>query len=176
MLFRSIYPCPNVEGDAYTVYTNRPAAGAMRGYGIPQAMWAGESHLDDVARALGRDPVEYRRQVVMPRGFRDAFSKNENYFDSFRQVMDRGMAETGYLQKREDYQNQTGPVRRGIGMALFWYNTAVWPISLESSSCRMVLNQDGSVQVQTGETEIGQGCDTVFAQMAADAIDRKSVV
>ena len=55
-------------------------------------------------------------------------------------------------------------------MALFWYNTAVWPISLESSSCRMVLNQDGSVQVQTGETEIGQGCDTAFAQMAADAI------
>ncbi len=168
--FPQIYPCPHVEGDAYTVYTNRPAAGAMRGYGIPQAMWAGESHLDDVARALGRDPVEYRRQVVMPKGFRDAFSKNENYFDSFRQVMDRGMAETGYLQKREDYQNQTGPVRRGIGMALFWYNTAVWPISLESSSCRMVLNQDGSVQVQTGETEIGQGCDTAFSQMAADAI------
>ena len=168
--FPQIYPCPNVEGDAYTVYTNRPAAGAMRGYGIPQAMWAGESHLDDVARALGRDPVEYRRQVVMPRGFRDAFSKNENYFDSFRQVMDRGMAETGYLQKREAYQNQTGPVRRGVGMALFWYNTAVWPISLESSSCRMILNQDGSVQVQTGETEIGQGCDTAFSQMAADAI------
>ncbi len=168
--FPQIYPCPHVEGDAYTVYTNRPAAGAMRGYGIPQAMWAGESHLDDVARALGRDPVEYRRQVVMPKGFRDAFSKNENYFDSFRQVMDGGMAETGYLQKRQDYQNQTGPVRRGIGMALFWYNTAVWPISLESSSCRMVLNQDGSVQVQTGETEIGQGCDTAFSQMAADAI------
>ena len=55
-------------------------------------------------------------------------------------------------------------------MALFWYNTAVWPISLESCSCRMVLNQDGSLQVQTGETEIGQGCDTAFAQMAADAV------
>ncbi len=168
--FPQIYPCPNVEGDAWTVFTNKPAAGAMRGYGIPQAMWAGEAHLDDVAKALGRDPVEYRRQVAMPQGYVDAFSKNENYFDSFRQVMDRGMAAIGYQQKRQDYQNQSGPVRRGIGMALFWYNTAVWPISLESCSCRMVLNQDGSVQVQTGETEIGQGCDTAFAQMAADAI------
>ena len=168
--FPQLYPCPNVTGDAWTVYTNMPAAGAMRGYGIPQAMWAGESHLDDVAKALGRNPVEYRRQVVMPVGYRDEFSKNENYFDTFNQVMDKGMEAIGYQEKWEAYQHQTGPVRRGIGMALFWYNTAVWPISLESSSCRMVLNQDGSIQVQTGETEIGQGCDTAYAQMAADAV------
>ncbi len=168
--FPQLYPCPNIEGDAWTVYTNMPTAGAMRGYGIPQAMWAGESHLDDVAKALGRDPVEYRRQVVMPVGFKDGFSKNENYFDTFNQVMDKGMAAIGYTEKRKAYTHQTGPVRRGVGMALFWYNTAVWPISLESSSCRMVLNQDGSIQVQTGETEIGQGCDTAYAQMAADAV------
>ena len=168
--FPQQYPCDNLECDCWTVYTNRPAAGAMRGYGIPQAMWAGESHIDDVARALGRNPVAYRRQVVMPVGYRDDFSKNENYFDTFNQVMDKGMAAIDYQRKWEAYQHQTGPVRRGVGMALFWYNTAVWPISLESSSCRMVLNQDGSIQVQTGETEIGQGCDTAFAQMAADAV------
>ncbi len=168
--FPQLYPCPNVEGDAYTVYTNRPSAGAMRGYGIPQAMWAGESHIDDVAKALGRDPVEYRRQIVMPVGYKDGFSKNENYFDTFNQIMDKGMKAIGYEEKRKAYASQTGPVRRGIGMALFWYNTAVWPISVETSSCRMVLNQDGSIQVQTGETEIGQGCDTAYAQMAADAV------
>ena len=168
--FPQIYPCPNVEGDAWSVFTNKPAAGAMRGYGIPQAMWAGESHIDDVARALGREPLEYRYQIVMPKGYRDEFSKNENYYDTFRQVMDKGRAALDYDRKRQAYAGQTGPVRRGVGMALFWYNTAVWPISLESSSCRMVLNQDGSIQVQTGETEIGQGCDTAYAQMAADAV------
>ncbi len=174
--FPQIYPCPNVEGDAWSVFTNRPAAGAMRGYGIPQAMWAGECHMDDIARALGRDPVEYRRQVAMPQGYVDGFSKNENYYDTFRQVMDKGAEAIGYVEKRAAYGDrtgtvcQTGSVRRGVGMALFWYNTAVWPISLESSSCRMVLNQDGSLQVQTGETEIGQGCDTAFAQMAADVV------
>ena len=77
--FPQLYPCENVEGDAWTVFTNRPAAGAMRGYGIPQAMWASECHMDDVAKALGQDPVEYRRQVVMPKGYVDGFSKNENY-------------------------------------------------------------------------------------------------
>ena len=73
-------------------------------------------------------------------------------------------------RKFREYQNQTGPIRRGVGLAVFWYNTAVWPISLESSSCRMVLNQDGSLQFQTGETEIGQGCDTAYSQMVADAV------
>lgn len=168
--FPQLYPCDNLECDGWTVFTNRPAAGAMRGYGIPQAMFAGESHIDDVCHALGTNPVEFRRKHVMPVGYVDGFSKNELYTDTFNQVMDKGMEAIDYTRKRKDYENQTGPVRRGVGMSLFWYNTAVWPISLESSSCRMVLNQDGSVQLQTGETEIGQGCDTAFAQMAAEAL------
>ena len=168
--FPQLYPCPNVEGDAYSVFTNKPAAGAMRGYGIPQAMFAGESHMEDVARALGVDSIQFRKSHRMPVGYVDGFSKNENYADSLGQCMEKGMEYLDYERKRKEYANQTGPVRRGVGMALFWYNTAVWPISLESSSCRMVLNQDGSIQLQLGETEIGQGADTAFAQMAADTL------
>ena len=168
--FPQLYPCPNVEGDAYSVFTNKPAAGAMRGYGIPQAMFAGESHMEDVARALGVDSIQFRKSHRMPVGYVDGFSKNENYADSLGQCLEKGMEYLDYERKRKEYANQTGPVRRGVGMALFWYNTAVWPISLESSSCRMVLNQDGSIQLQLGETEIGQGADTAFAQMAADTL------
>ncbi len=168
--FPQLYPCPNVEGDCWTVYTNRPAAGAMRGYGIPQAMFAGESHIDDICAAIGMDPLAFRKKNLMPLGYQDAFSKNEQYYDSFNQCLDKGAAAIGYSQKVRACQNQTGPLRRGVGVAAFWYNTAVWPISLESSSCRLVLNQDGSLQFQTGETEIGQGCDTAYAQMVADAV------
>jgi xanthine dehydrogenase molybdenum-binding subunit len=168
--FPQLYPCKNVEGDAYSVYTNRPTAGAMRGYGIPQAMFANESHIDDVAKALGVRPMDFRRKNIMPLGYIDDFSKNENYYDSFNQCLDMGMKRIDYERKLTEYQNQTGPVRRGIGVAVFWYNTGVWPISLESSSCRMILNQDGSIQFQTGETEIGQGCDTAYSQMVADAV------
>lgn len=168
--FPQLYPCENVEVDAYTVFTNKPVAGAMRGYGIPQAMWAVESHTEDVAAAIGADPLEFRRRNLMPKGYVDGFSKNELYADSFNQCLDKAMAAIDYERKFKEYQNQTGDVRRGIGMAVFWYNTAVWPISLESSSCRMVLNQDGSFQLQVAETEIGQGADTAFAQMAADVV------
>ncbi len=106
----------------------------------------------------------------MPMGYVDGFSKNELYTDTFNQCMDKALEMMGYREKFEEYRNQAGPIRRGVGLAVFWYNTAVWPISLESSSCRMVVNQDGSLQFQTGETEIGQGCDTAYSQMVADAV------
>ena len=57
---------------------------------------------------------------------------------------------------------------RSVGMAMFMYKTGVYPISLETASARMVLNQDGSLQLCMGATEIGQGADTVFTQMAAE--------
>ncbi len=168
--FPQLYPCDNLECDCWTVFTNRPSAGAMRGYGIPQAMFAGECHIDDICKAIGMEPEAFRRKNLMPVGYTDPFSKNELYSDTFNQCLDKGMELLDYRRKYELYKNQTGPIRRGVGMAVFWYNTAVWPISLESSSCRMVVNQDGSLQFQTGETEIGQGCDTAYSQMVADAV------
>lgn len=168
--FPQLYPCENVEVDAYTVFTNKSVAGAMRGYGIPQAMWAVECHTEDIIARMGFDPIEFRRKNLMPVGYTDPFSKNELYHDSFNQCLDKAMEAIDYKRKYQEYQNQTGDIRRGIGVSVFWYNTAVWPISLETSSCRMILNQDGSLQVQLGETEIGQGADTAYTQMTADVL------
>ena len=103
-------------------------------------------------------------------------------FNSYglRECMEKGREFIGWDEKRREYANQTGPVRRGIGMAIFCYKTGVYPISLETASCRMVLNQDGSMQLMMGATEIGQGADTVFAQMAAQVTgiteDRVNVI
>ena len=66
-----LYPCPNYCGNAYTVYTNRSCAGAMRGYGMPQASYAIECHVEDIAKELGVDSLEYRRKHLMPVGFVD---------------------------------------------------------------------------------------------------------
>ena len=172
--FPQHYPCDNMECDSWTVFTNRPAAGAMRGYGMPQASFADESNIEDCARALGMDPYEFRMKTIMPKDFHDAFSGNTNYFDSFRSCLEKGAAYIDYARKKKEYANDAGPVRRGVGMATFWYNTAVYPISLETSSNRMQLNLDGTVTFQCGETEIGQGADTAFAQMVAEAVGLKS--
>ena len=172
--FPQLYPCPNMECDAYTVFTNRPAAGAMRGYGMPQASFANDSNIEQCARAVGMESIVYRDRYLMPLGYEDDFSKNVNYFDSHRECMEKGRALIDYDRKMKEYANQTGPVRRGVGVACFWYNTAVYPISLETSSNRMLLNLDGTVTFQCGETEIGQGADTAYAQMVAEAVGLKS--
>ena len=168
--FPQQYQCANVVGDAYTVFTNRPVAGAMRGYGIPQAMFANESHIDDCAKAVGMDPLAFRHKNLMEVGYEDPFSKNVNYFDSYNQCLAKGKEYIDYDRKIAEYAKETGPIRHGIGVAAFWYNTAVYPIALETSSNRMQLNLDGTVTMQCGETEIGQGADTVYAQMAADVL------
>ena len=172
--FPQHYPCDNMECDAWTVFTNRPAAGAMRGYGMPQASFADESNVDDCARAVGMDPLAFRMQNIMPQGYEDGFSHNVNYNDSFRECMEAGRKYIDYDRKMAEYAKETGPIRHAVGMATFWYNTAVYPISLETSSNRMQLNLDGTVTMQCGETEIGQGADTAYAQMTADVVGLKS--
>ncbi|MDR0527874.1 MAG: xanthine dehydrogenase molybdenum-binding subunit XdhA [Spirochaetaceae bacterium] len=159
-----------IKTSAWTIYTNTAVGGAMRGYGTPQAIFAIESHIEDMALKLGIDPIEFRLKNIMPVGYEDPFAKTKLRFDAFGQCIAQCKDYIKWDEKRARYAGQTGSIRRGVGMALFWYNTGVWPISLEISSCRMVLNEDGSVQTQLGETEIGQGADTVFAQMTASTL------
>ncbi|MEG2350346.1 MAG: molybdopterin cofactor-binding domain-containing protein, partial [Hungatella sp.] len=154
--------------DAYTVYTNITVGGAMRGYGIPQAAFASECMADDLALAIHMDPLEFRLKNCMQPGYQDPHTKVKCNTYGLQECMKKGRDYIHWDEKRKAYANQTGPVRKGIGMAIFCYKTGVYPISLETASCRMVLNQDGSIQLQMGATEIGQGADTVFTQMASE--------
>ena len=167
--FKQIYHDEKtLESDAYTVYTNIAMGGAMRGYGIPQAAFAAECMADDLAVAVHMDPLEFRMKNCMPEGYVDPHTHVACNTYGLKECMEKGRNYIHWDEKRKEYENQTGPVRKGIGMAIFCYKTGVYPISLETASCRMVLNQDGSMQLQMGATEIGQGADTVFTQMAAE--------
>lgn len=167
--FKQIYHDEKtLESDAYTVYTNITTGGAMRGYGIPQAAFAAECMADDLAAAIHMDPLEFRMKNCMPEGYIDPHTHVACNTYGLKECMEKGRNYIHWDEKRKEYENQTGPVRKGIGMAIFCYKTGVYPISLETASCRMILNQDGSMQLQMGATEIGQGADTVFTQMAAE--------
>ena len=167
--FKQIYHDEKVlESDAYTVYTNIATGGAMRGYGIPQAAFAAECMADDLALALHMDPLEFRRKNCMRPGYEDPHTHVKCNTYGLMECMEKGRRFIHWDEKRREYENQTGPIRKGIGMAIFCYKTGVYPISLETAACRMVLNQDGSMQLSMGATEIGQGADTVFTLMAAE--------
>ncbi len=162
-----------LKSDIYTVYTNIASGGAMRAYGIPQMMFACESHMEDIAHGLKMDSIEFRKKNMMKLGYVDPISGIECNSNGLAECIEKGKAAFAWDDKIATYVNQSDPVRKGIGMSIFSYKTGVYPVSLETASCRIVLNQDGSVQLQLGATEIGQGADTVFTQMAAETIGLK---
>ena len=170
--FKQLYHSEKCDkADITTVYTNRAPGGAMRGYGIPQAVFALESHIEDICYALHLDPVEIRKMNCMRKGYVDGGTGITAYSDGLYDCMDAGCKAFDWKKKWTEYSKpQKGDIRRGVGMAIFNYKTGVYPISLETAACRMILTEDGGVMLQMGATEIGQGADTVFTQMAADAV------
>ncbi len=168
--FRPLYNFNAIKYEPKTVYTNMPVAGAMRGYGVPQISFALESHLDDIARELNIDPVEFRLKNLVKQNHVDPSSKNVVRSMGLSQCLEKGMELINWNEKKKLYKNQTGSLRRGVGMACFSYFAGTYPVALEAAGARIVMNQDGSVQLQIGATEIGQGSDTIFAQMTSEVL------
>lgn len=168
--FRPLYDFNAITFDPKTVYTNLPVAGAMRGYGVPQICFALESHLDDIAREMNIDPIKFREQNLISVGHMDPLSKNIVRTFGIPECIKKGKELIKWDEKKEKYKNQSGEKRRGLGMACFSYLCGTYPVALELAGARIVMNQDGSVQLQLSATEIGQGSDTVFSQMVAEVL------
>lgn len=167
---RQIYQYRALRCQATTVYTNMPPAGAMRSYGVTQAVFGLESHIDDIAGVLGMDPLDLRLKNINTVGYTDPVNGVHCYTTALRECLETGRRETDWDQKRARYAGQTGPVRRGIGMAAFCYQSNTNPVQLEISGARISLRQDGRIHLQVGAIEIGQGSDTALLQIAADTI------
>ncbi len=157
------YDIENVEIDSYEIYTNRPPAGAMRGFGIPQLVWAYECHSDLIARELGIDPVEFRRKNLLREGRPQAtgtIMENAPLLKVLESVA-ATMKWAAPLPRGE------GTKRRGRGIAI-GFKAVVAP----TTSCALVnVSADGSVTVYTNTIEMGQGSDTAMALIAAEALN-----
>lgn len=167
--FRHLYNQQAIKYDAVSVYTNSPAAGAMRGYGIPQVKFALESHMEDIARQLNLDPIEFRLKNLNKPGWIDPIGGISANSNGIAECIARGKELIKWDEKKAACLRQ-GSKRRGMGMACFSYATGTHPVGLEFAGARIVMNEDGSVQLQFGATEIGQGSDTALAQIAAETI------
>ncbi|WP_195448270.1 xanthine dehydrogenase subunit XdhA [Parolsenella catena] len=173
--FRWLYHTQEVatHSEAFTIHTNGPHTGAMRAYGVPEGNWAAECLMGDIAYDNGWDGVEFRLKNVYTDKFVDEFTPGgviAAHTCGIPECVAKGKEYIEWDKKRAEYADETGPIRHGVGVAFFVYKTAVAPFALETATAAVTLNQDGSVQLQMGATEIGQGADTVFSQMAAEAI------
>jgi CO/xanthine dehydrogenase Mo-binding subunit len=156
------YDIPNVRLDSYAVYTNRPPAGALRGFGIPQLVWPYESQADIICRALGLDPFEFRRVNLLRNGQRHATGTV---------MRDTGLWEVlDALERHMDWQSPfdrgSGTRRRGRGIAI-GLKASVTPTT---SVAIVNLYSDGSCGVYCGTVDKGQGSDTVMAQIAGEVL------
>jgi CO/xanthine dehydrogenase Mo-binding subunit len=168
------YACPNVLIQSRVVASNAPPHGAFRGFGAPQSVFALERHLDRVAAAVGISPEEMRRRNFIHEG--QTLSVGQVVREKVRmdKLMDRALALSGYHEKRARFaeENPRSTIKRGIGFASFLHGAGFTGSGEEylASEALVTVTPEGKVCVLAGSTEMGQGTNTVFAQIAAEAL------
>lgn len=157
------YEIPNVSIDSHCVYTNKPPAGAFRGFGIPQLVTAYEAQMDDIAHELGVDPVEYRRRHGVTEGSEHPTGskiKSVGLLECLDEVTDAIGWDDPLEQPNEPY------LKRGRAVSV-GYKACITP---SSSGALMVMSADGSVTIHSSSVEIGQGVRTTLAQLVAEEL------
>lgn len=157
------YDIDNVSIDSYALYTNRPPAGALRGFGIPQLVWAYESHTDIIARELKIDPIDFRKRNILRNGRPQAVGTivEDGEFEAILDDLARRMDWNKPLERG------TGTIRRGRGVA-FGFKASISPTT---SSAIVSVNADGSCIVYCSTVDMGQGSDTAMAQVASEVLN-----
>lgn len=173
----SLYRVPHCRYHTTVVYTNNPYSGSFRGFGNLQATFAVESHMDKLAEALGMDPLAFRLHNAQQPG---ETTQQGMVFRScgLSECLTIAAHQSEYLVKREanrkarsEPTSPTRPVKRGIGMASLLHVGGGAKI-YRSDGCGTILKIDdhAHVTVITGSTDIGQGSETVIAQLVAEEL------
>ena len=167
-LLGALYDIPNIQYDGYRVLTNKPVCGAMRGHGTVNVRFAFESQLDELASAIGMDPAEIRRcNLLQPPCITVNGLRVQSYGlpECIDQVVDR----SGWQQRKGKL-----PKGRGLGVACSHYVSGAANSIIRSdmphSTVNIKIDRDGGVVVYTGASDIGQGSDTMVAQIAAETL------
>jgi putative selenate reductase molybdopterin-binding subunit len=179
----SLYRAPNLRYEARAVYTNLAVAGAFRGYGCPQGFFALESHVDEIAHELGEDPLEFRARNHVREGDDQPIAEvlGEGR-EGFKQIVRScglpeairlGAQAIGWAGRRKSPAGRYGAavqpsVARGMGMAIVMQASGIPGVDMGAASIKM--NEDGSFNLLVGATDIGTGADTMFCQVAAEAL------
>ena len=167
-LLGALYDIPNIRYDGYRVLTNKPACGAMRGHGTVNVRFAFESQLDEIARKLGIDSAAIRRRNLL---------KPPCVTVNNLRVQSYGLPECiDQVITRSKWNARKGklPRGRGLGVACSHYVSGAANSIIRSdmphSTVNIKIDRDGGVVVYTGASDIGQGSDTMVAQIVAEVL------
>ncbi|MBI2880037.1 MAG: xanthine dehydrogenase family protein molybdopterin-binding subunit [Candidatus Tectomicrobia bacterium] len=159
------YQIPHIHTDSYCVYTNKPPGGAFRGFGAPKVAWAHESQMDDIAAALGMDPLEIRLKNVVEEG--TIFATGSRLHSvGFKEVLEKTAEAIGWGKPSK---SSAAGKPRGKGIACIIKST----LTPSTSSAFVKVNEDGTVSLLSSTIEMGQGADTVLSQIVAEELGVK---
>ncbi|PYR60721.1 MAG: carbon monoxide dehydrogenase [Acidobacteria bacterium] len=168
------YRCDHVRIRGRAVATNVPPHGAFRGFGAPQSIFALERHMDRVAAAVGLGPDEFRRRNFVHAGDTLAVGQVIREPVSMNTLLDRALALAGYHDKRRRFveENGTRAIKKGIGFSTFMHGAGFTGSGEDrlASVVAVEATREGVVRVLAASTEIGQGTNTIFSQIAAEAL------
>ncbi len=167
-LLGALYDIPNIQYDGYRVLTNKPACGAMRGHGTVNVRFAFESQLDELAAKLKMDPAEIRRRnLLTPPCVTVNGLRVQSY--GLPECIEKVVERSGWMDRKGKLQKS-----RGLGIACSHYVSGAANSIIRSdmphSTVNIKIDRDGGVVVYTGASEIGQGSDTMTAQIAAEVL------
>jgi CO/xanthine dehydrogenase Mo-binding subunit/aerobic-type carbon monoxide dehydrogenase small subunit (CoxS/CutS family) len=167
----AVYNCPNKKVDAVVAYTNTLPAGAFRGYGLPQTLFAVEAAIDELARQLGLSPFEIRRRNVVrpgdpmlsPQGYGESDVRYGSYgLDQCLDLVERAM------QAQAAISDLSPEWLIGDGIALTMIDTV--PPDGHIAEVAIALRDDGKFDLVVGTAEFGNGTSTVHRQIAATVL------
>jgi len=150
-----------VRATGHAVYTNKLRASAMRGFGNPQITFASESQMDELAAALGMDPVDFRLKNLIQVGDQ-LFGGQPVRSSGLRECIEQAVEQSGWRNRSRGGCAAGDRRWRGLGIGLSCHSS-----TFMGSSAIVRLLEDGTVALNTGSVDIGQGGDTVMAQMCA---------
>ena len=164
------YGVPHVLARTRAIYTNCPPAGAFRGFGVPQAAIAHETLMDDLAGQLGIDPLEFRHINAIRAGDTTASGQRLTASAGLAQCLESLRPHWQAARKAADLTNERQPIlRRGVGVGCMWYGIGNTSMS-NPSAMRVGLSREGRLTLYNGAVDIGQGSNTIMAQVCADAL------
>lgn len=165
------YRFSDVYYENKAVMTNNMVCGAMRGFGTPQAIFALESAMNELAQRLGMSPLELRRKNFLHEG--DTTASNQvlrGHAVSIASVTERAAEAIDFERKFKEYSVQTGHLCRGIGIACSMRGVSFGADSEDIGRAKLSVLPDGRIEVRCPLMEIGQGVETVLTQICADGL------
>jgi len=164
------YEIPHVRNDGYLVYTNNTYTGSFRGFGAPQAIFAAECQMDEVARKLNMDPLEFRLINMLKPGRRTSTGQLMDESCGLPECVERVVAASDFQRKWDEYSKQTGRIRRGIGIAILHHGNSLGPEGNDAAFVNLRVEKDGHIYLGTDLTEFGTGAISGIAQVAASVL------